>query len=89
MSTVDLRLSTYILSRAAKLFMALLLLLHAVGARASGSGADNVELAETRQLIDRAVAFSNSGRGDSAMLYFNRAAKRCERRTVTTTRGWR
>ena len=80
MSTVDLRLSTFRLARAAKLFMALLLLLHAVGARASGSGDDNVELAETRQLIDRAVAFSNSGRGDSAMLYFNRAAKRCDRR---------
>ncbi|MGN0215563.1 MAG: hypothetical protein ACI4BG_03365, partial [Prevotella sp.] len=62
MSTVDLRFSTFRLARAVKLFMALLLLLHAVGARASGSGDDNVELAETRQLIDRAVAFSNSGR---------------------------
>lgn len=62
--------------------LAFLIPLTAIEARAAESNGSTVQ-DPTLRILDRASAFFNSGKGDSAMVYYNRAAKLSERQKDT------
>ncbi|MFW5548749.1 MAG: hypothetical protein ACOCNY_00315 [Prevotella sp.] len=65
--------------------LAFLTPLTAIEARAAESNGSTGQ-DPTLRILDRASAFFNSGKGDSAMVYYNRAAKLSERQKDTRTK---
>ena len=63
-------------------WLAFLIPLTAIEARTAESNGSTVQ-DPTLRILDRASAFFNSGKGDSAMVYYNRAAKLSERQKDT------